>query len=61
MTNDVTTTNSTRLSIELPTELAAEVEAAAKERALGRNMLLELLIRAGLARLRPVGNLFVDD
>lgn len=46
-----------RTSIKLPADLQAELEAAAAARLLGRDRLIEVLLRDGLARLTPIEDL----
>lgn len=46
-----------RTSIKLPADLQAELEAAAAARLLGRDRLIEVLLRDGLGRLTPIEDL----
>lgn len=46
-----------RTSIKIPPDLQAELEAAAAARLLGRDRLIEVLLRDGLDRLTPIEDL----
>lgn len=46
-----------RTSIKIPPDLQAELEAAAAARLLGRDRLIEVLLRDGLERLTPLDEL----
>lgn len=46
-----------RITVKLPADLQAELDQAARDRLLGRDRLLEVLLRDGLRRLVPVDDL----
>lgn len=48
------TTPTKRLSIELDGDLLQEIEAQAEHRQIGRNLLIDHLLRHGLGQLVPV-------
>lgn len=61
-TPDTPTTNPDQVSIQvmIPVELKERVEAAARQRVVGRNALVTALLAAGLEQLKPVEQTNLD-